>query len=73
MQSTGRRIAADNSEGKIATAEDAARVDEDPPLDQLLRVLEEKKETVEKGESVVYWMRMEDIRSKPHRLPGCAS
>ena len=39
-------------------------MDEDPPLDQLLRILGEKKEEVEKGESVVYWMRMEDIRSE---------
>jgi hypothetical protein len=49
-------------EGKIATAEDAARVDADPPLDQLMRLLKEKAPKVENGESVVYWMRMNDMR-----------
>jgi hypothetical protein len=52
------------AEGKVATAEVAAKVDEDPPLDQLLRLLQQKHEKVEKGESVVYWMRLEDIRGK---------
>lgn len=52
-------------EGKVATVEDAARADEDPPLDQLMRVLKNNKGKVEKGESVVYWMRMEDVRSEP--------
>lgn len=46
----------------MATAEAAALADQDPPLDQLMRLLKERKE-VEKGESVVYWMRMEDVRS----------
>ena len=41
-------------------------MDEDPPLDQLQRVLAEKKGKVDKGESVVYWMRMQDLRSEPH-------
>ena len=52
-----------STEGKVATAEDAARADADPPLNQLLRLLGEGKQVVEKGESVVYWMRMEDMRS----------
>lgn len=51
-------------EGKIATAEDAARVDADPPLDQLMRLLKEGSPKVDSGESVVYWMRMEDMRSE---------
>lgn len=51
-------------EGKIATAEAAAKADEDPPLDQLMRLMKEQKEVV-RGESVVYWMRMEDVRSDP--------
>ncbi len=50
-------------EGKVATAEDAARADQDPPLEQLIRLLKQEKKRVEKGESVVYWMRMEDVRS----------
>ena len=48
----------------MATAEVAAKVDEDPPLDQLTRLLNESKKDVDKGESVVYWMRMEDLRSE---------
>jgi deoxyribodipyrimidine photo-lyase len=48
----------------VATKEDAARVDADPPLDQLMRLLKEKAPQVEKGESVVYWMRMNDLRSR---------
>lgn len=52
------------TEGKIATAEDAARVDKDPPLDQLMRLLKDDAPKTEKGDSVVYWMRMEDMRSK---------
>jgi deoxyribodipyrimidine photo-lyase len=51
-------------EGKVATVEDAARADEDPPLDQLIRVMKNNKGKVEKGESIVYWMRMEDVRSE---------
>jgi hypothetical protein len=41
----------------------AARVDEDPPLDQLLRVMKDTKKA-DKGESVIYWMRMEDMRGE---------
>lgn len=55
---------ADEKGGKVATAEDAARVDADPPLDQLMRLLKEECPKVENGESVVYWMRMEDMRRK---------
>jgi hypothetical protein len=57
-----RQIGNNVLEGKIATAEDAARVDADPPLDQLMRLLKEKAPKVENGESVVYWMRMNDMR-----------
>jgi deoxyribodipyrimidine photo-lyase len=48
----------------VATAEVAAKVDEDPPLNQLTRLPDEEKNPVDKGESVVYWMRMEDMRSE---------
>ncbi|KAL7420904.1 DNA photolyase phr1 [Cryptotrichosporon argae] len=49
--------------GKIATADDAARADDDPPLDQLMRLLKaEHAASAERGECVVYWMRMEDMR-----------
>ncbi|WVQ71157.1 hypothetical protein IAR50_000682 [Cryptococcus sp. DSM 104548] len=48
--------------GKIATAEDAARMDNDPPIERLYKALDNQKEIKERGESVVYWMRMEDLR-----------
>jgi deoxyribodipyrimidine photo-lyase len=51
-----------NAEGKVATAEDAARVDANPPLDQLMKLQQQPKDKVAKGECVVYWMRMEDMR-----------
>ncbi|EIW66272.1 hypothetical protein TREMEDRAFT_35180, partial [Tremella mesenterica DSM 1558] len=38
------------------------KVDEDPPLDQLMRLLQHGGKEVPNGESVVYWMRMEDVR-----------
>ena len=62
MLSHPRLEGADEKGGKVATAEDAARVDADPPLDQLMRLLKEECPKVENGESVVYWMRMEDMR-----------
>lgn len=64
MLSRSRLEGADEEGGKVATAEDAARVDADPPLDQLMRLLKEECPKVENGESVVYWMRMEDMRRK---------
>lgn len=74
---------------KVARASNAARVDENPPLD-VLESLQERtwgynaksgpalvknaggaiklekagKDGVEKGQAVLYWMRMEDMRSE---------
>lgn len=48
---------------KIATAENAATVDKNPPLGILLQAVADGVEDVGKGSSVVYWMRMEDLRS----------
>jgi deoxyribodipyrimidine photo-lyase len=49
---------------EIATAEAAARVDADPPLAQLLSALKEDKQgDIPRGEAVIYWMRLEDMRS----------
>ncbi|WVO17357.1 hypothetical protein L204_105049 [Cryptococcus depauperatus] len=51
--------------GKIATAEDAARMDKNPPLNVITRLLEsqdKEDKKIEAGDSVVYWMRMEDMR-----------
>ena len=53
---------------KVATAEAAAKVDAEPPLDKLLNALKADHLTVSKGDAVVYWMRMEDMRS-PLRHP----
>ena len=53
--------------GKIATAENAARADDDPPLGQLQNAIAQHKHdlrTVQTGECVVYWMRMQDMRGK---------
>lgn len=47
-----------------ATAEDAARVDADPPLQKLLKAASGSLKTVEGTEAVVHWMRMADLRSK---------
>ncbi len=49
---------------KVATAEAAAAVDANPPL---LLLENELKKAVEKpriGDSVIYWMRMVDLRSE---------
>lgn len=48
---------------KIATTENAASVDKNPPLQILLDAVADFKNDEEKGDSVVYWMRMEDMRS----------
>lgn len=45
-----------------ATAEDAARVHADPPLQKLLNAVSAGLETVEGTEAIVYWMRMADLR-----------
>ncbi|KAG9086554.1 hypothetical protein FRC06_003028 [Ceratobasidium sp. 370] len=62
--------------GKIATAENAARVDANPPLRQLQSAISEHKNDVKNppnGDSVVYWMRMEDMRVKDNRALSAAS
>ncbi|QRW16282.1 deoxyribodipyrimidine photo-lyase [Rhizoctonia solani] len=62
--------------GKIATAENAARVDDDPPLAKLQNAISEHKDelkTVSKGDSVIYWMRMEDMRIRDNRAFSAAS
>ena len=47
--------------GKIATRDAAAAVDADLPLEKLLQWMGELRQTGP-GESVVYWMRNEDMR-----------
>jgi hypothetical protein len=48
---------------KIATPEAAAAVDHDPPLQKLLEAVKNGVSKPAKGECVVYWMRLEDLRS----------
>ena len=50
--------------GNVACPQAAAATDADPPLKKLLRALENVTTISPKsGDSVVYWMRMEDMRS----------
>jgi len=47
---------------KIASAEAAGRVDADPPMNQLEKLLEAGLKKARKGKCVIYWMRMADLR-----------
>jgi deoxyribodipyrimidine photo-lyase len=47
---------------KIATAENAANVDTNLPLNVLMRAVKDGVKAPVKGEAVVYWMRMSDLR-----------
>lgn len=47
---------------KIATAEAAAAVDADTPFSQLIKELKNAVKHSADGQSVVYWMRMCDLR-----------
>ncbi|KAI0719630.1 DNA photolyase, FAD-binding/Cryptochrome [Cerioporus squamosus] len=60
---------------KIATAENAARADVHPPLLQLLNVVVDSATNQDalKGDCVVYWMRMEDLRIRDNRALAQAS
>lgn len=48
----------------VATAEAAAAVDSSPPFLQLEEVMKKVVKKPQQGESVVYWMRMADLRGK---------
>ncbi|KAJ7682673.1 DNA photolyase, FAD-binding/Cryptochrome [Mycena polygramma] len=58
---------------KIASLDAAAAVDSDPPLSKLLKAVSEGERTPEKGDSVVYWMRMGDLRIADNRALSLAS
>ncbi|CCM03144.1 uncharacterized protein FIBRA_05266 [Fibroporia radiculosa] len=58
---------------KIATAEAASKVDRDPPFFKLLNALKDNARSSPKGASVVYWMRMEDLRISDNRALAQAS
>ncbi|KAF9653387.1 hypothetical protein BDM02DRAFT_3087670 [Thelephora ganbajun] len=56
-----------------ASAEDAARVDADPPLQKFLEAASVGLKTVEGTEAVVHWMRMADLRIVDNRALSQAS
>ncbi|KAH9943504.1 DNA photolyase, FAD-binding/Cryptochrome [Epithele typhae] len=58
---------------KIATVNDAAKADASPPMQQLLLALRNAPKKASKGECVVYWMRMEDLRIRDNRALSQAS
>lgn len=58
------RTEAETLYNKIATVKNAAAVDKDPPLAKLLKAMKNCLNSLEKGDAVVYWMRMEDMRSE---------
>ena len=47
---------------KVATVEAAHAVDANPPYKQLMKEMENVVQSPEKGDCVVYWMRMTDLR-----------
>lgn len=57
------RISKTFAPNKISTAQAAAVVDANPPLEQLNKLLDKMLKKPAKGDSVVYWMRMADLRS----------
>ena len=57
------RLQTDGPFRKVATPENAASVDRNPPFQQLLGALNNGLKEVKKGDCTVYWMRMEDLRS----------
>ncbi|KAJ7047244.1 FAD binding domain of DNA photolyase-domain-containing protein [Mycena alexandri] len=58
---------------KLASSEAAAAVDSDPPLSKLLKAVGDGKATLKSGRSVVYWMRMGDLRISDNRALSLAS
>ncbi|KAK0498590.1 DNA photolyase, FAD-binding/Cryptochrome [Armillaria luteobubalina] len=58
---------------KIATQEAAAAVDTNPPFPVLLKAVKDGLKDPVKGKSVVYWMRMGDLRIHDNRALSLAS
>ncbi|KAF4574980.1 hypothetical protein EYR36_006334 [Pleurotus pulmonarius] len=58
---------------KISTPEAAAAVDRDPPLQILLKAVQDGISEDTESKSVVYWMRMGDLRIKDNRALSLAS
>lgn len=49
---------------KVATAEAAAAAQANPPFLRLLAEMRNVVQNPQPGKSIVYWMRMSDLRSK---------
>ncbi|KAJ3802012.1 DNA photolyase, FAD-binding/Cryptochrome [Lentinula aff. detonsa] len=58
---------------KVATARNAAAVDANPPLGKLLEEVNNQKQKAKKGDAVVYWMRMADLRISDNHALSLAS
>ncbi|KAJ7507943.1 FAD binding domain of DNA photolyase-domain-containing protein [Mycena galericulata] len=58
---------------KIAAFDAAAAVDSSPPLPKLLMALKDGVGSPKKGDSVVFWMRMGDLRISDNRALSLAS
>ncbi|KAI0772620.1 DNA photolyase, FAD-binding/Cryptochrome [Irpex lacteus] len=58
---------------KIATAENAARADKNPPFKLLMEAMQSPMQAMAKGDAVVYWMRMQDMRVQDNRALSQAS
>ncbi|TCD68221.1 hypothetical protein EIP91_011393 [Steccherinum ochraceum] len=58
---------------KIASAEVAAKVDHDQPLFKLLDEVQHHVKNPTKGDGVVYWMRMQDMRINDNTALSLAS
>lgn len=67
------RLQSDGPFVKVATAENAASVDHNPPFDQLMNAMNNGLRNVSKGEAIVYWMRLEDLRIEDNRAFHAAS
>ncbi|KAJ7498792.1 FAD binding domain of DNA photolyase-domain-containing protein [Mycena latifolia] len=61
------------SPSKIASSEAAAATDAEPPLLKLLKAVKDGVRTPKKGDSVLYWMRMGDLRISDNRALSLAS
>jgi hypothetical protein len=60
-----QRVSTQFNPRKVAVMENAQRVDKLPPMNILEDAVKERIINPEKGDCVVYWMRMQDLRGGP--------
>ncbi|KAK0206352.1 DNA photolyase, FAD-binding/Cryptochrome [Desarmillaria ectypa] len=72
-RTTGLSSSSTFKPNKIATHEAAAAVDANPPFPILLKAVEDGLKSPAKGKSIVYWMRMGDLRIHDNRALSLAS